>query len=103
MSKQVSCYIEAVFSNVNSSKEAHMERRLNDAPFKHVINMLRGPGRITCAQPISQNLVETALIDILSAGEIGREVTRCIASGTAALTTNSCRDPRKSISYNVIS
>ena len=71
MSKQVSCYIEAVFSNVNSSKEAHMERRSDDAPFKHVINMLRGPGRIRCVQPISQNLVETALIDSQEEMSIG--------------------------------
>ena len=40
-----------------------MEWRSNDAPFKNAINMLRGPGRITCVQPISQNLVETALIE----------------------------------------
>ena len=98
MSKQVSCYIEAVFSNVNSSKEAHMERRSDDAPFKHVINMLRGPGRITCVQPISQNLVETALIErqneVLPIGwRYWKRSYKCIASGTAVLATNSFRDP----------
>ena len=53
-----------------------MEQRRNDASFKHVKNKRRGAGRITCALPISQNLVKNALIESLcqSAGEMGERL-----------------------------
>ena len=54
MSKQASCYIEAVSSSVeavSSNEIIRMTERSEGASFKLVINTRKGAGRVICVHP----------------------------------------------------